>query len=106
MDERGTNPEIQDIDKQQLIDILTDELPVLRAKIGLSQDDLSQIIGISRQTYSSIETKKRRMSWNTYLSLIFVFENNAKTKKLLEAVGAFPDSLKNVINTDWRSVDK
>ena len=49
--------EIQDINKDELIDCLTEELPGLRAKIGLSQDDLSEIIGISRQTYSSIETK-------------------------------------------------
>lgn len=84
---------IQAIDKEKLIDILTEELPVLRAKIGLSQDDISSIIGISRQTYSSIETRKRRMSWNTYLSLVLVFENNEKTKSLLETIGAFPEEL-------------
>ena len=49
--------EMQEIDKEKLITILTEELPVLRAKIDLSQDELSDIIGISRQTYSSIETK-------------------------------------------------
>ena len=37
----GTHADIQEIDKKRLIDILTEELPVLRAKIGLSQDDLS-----------------------------------------------------------------
>lgn len=99
----GTRTEIQEIDKERLIDILTDELPVLRAKIGLSQDDLSSIIGISRQTYSSIETKKRRMSWNTFLSLILVFENNEKTNYLLQTIEAFPEELKNVLNIDRRS---
>lgn len=101
----GTHAEIQEINKERLIDILTEELPVLRAKIGLSQDDLSGIIGISRQTYSSIETKRRRMSWNTYLSLILVFENNEKTRSLLEAIGAFPDDLKKVLNIDRRSAE-
>lgn len=100
----GTYTEIQEIDKERLIDILTEELPVLRAKIGLSQDDLSNIIGISRQTYSSIETKKRRMSWNTFLSLILVFENNEKTSNLLKTIGAFPDELKDVLNINKRSV--
>ncbi|MCR5736582.1 MAG: helix-turn-helix domain-containing protein [Eubacterium sp.] len=51
---------MQDIDKEKLIELLTDELPVLRAKIGLSQEDVSMIIGISRQTYSAIETKKEK----------------------------------------------
>ena len=50
-----------ELDKDELIDKLTDELPALRAKLGLSQDELSNIIGISRQTYSGIENKKRRM---------------------------------------------
>lgn len=101
----GTHAEFQEIDKERLIDVLTEELPVLRAKIGLSQDDLSSIIGISRQTYSSIETKKRRMSWNTYLSLILVFENNEKTKNLLGAIGAFPKELIEVIQIDRRSAE-
>jgi DNA-binding XRE family transcriptional regulator len=99
----GTQADIQEIDKEGLIDILTEELPVLRAKIGLSQKDLSEIIGISRQTYSSIETKKRKMSWNTYLSIFLVFENNEKTRDLLEAIGAFPKELKNLLNIDRRS---
>lgn len=30
----------------------------------------SSIISVSRQTYSSIETGKRKMTWNTFLSLI------------------------------------
>jgi DNA-binding XRE family transcriptional regulator len=101
----GAHADIQEIDKERLIDILTEELPVLRAKIGLSQDDLSSIIGTSRQTYSSIETKKRKMSWNTFLSLILVFENNDKTKGLLDAIGAFPSELKQVLNTDRRSAE-
>lgn len=99
----GTQADIQEIDKEGLIDILTEELPVLRAKIGLSQKDLSEIIGISRQTYSSIETKKRKMSWNTYLSIFLAFENNEKTRDLLEAIGAFPKELKNLLNIDRRS---
>lgn len=101
----GAHADIQEIDKERLIDILTEELPVFRAKIGLSQDDLSSIIGISRQTYSSIETKKRKMSWNTFLSLILVFENNEKTRGLLEAIGAFPSKLKQVLNTNRRSIE-
>lgn len=42
--------ELPELDKDKLIEILTDELPVLRAKIGISQGDISNIIGISRQT--------------------------------------------------------
>ena len=101
--EYGKDIIVSEIEKDKLVEILTEELPVLRAKIGLSQEDLSNIIGISRQTYSTIETGKKKMTWNTFLSLLFVFSNNEKTAPLLKACGAFPDSLKNEINIDNRN---
>lgn len=93
-------PGVCDIDRDKLIDTLTDELPVLRAKIGASQDELSQIIGISRQTYSSIESRKRRMTWNIFLSLLFVYDNNEKTHDIIRYMGAFPDSLRSFLNKE------
>ena len=50
MDKENIYDDINEVDREKLIDLLTDELPVLRAKIGLSQDELSSIIGVSRQT--------------------------------------------------------
>ncbi|MCQ2735951.1 MAG: helix-turn-helix domain-containing protein [bacterium] len=94
---------MSDSDKDKLIGLLTEELPVLRAKIGLSQEDLSNIIGISRQTYSTIETGKRKMSWNTFLSIILVFAFNEKTSTILEASGALSPELKEVFNVDRRN---
>ncbi|MDL2232371.1 helix-turn-helix transcriptional regulator [Ruminococcaceae bacterium OttesenSCG-928-L11] len=94
--------ELPEIDKDKLIEILTDELPVLRAKIGVSQDDISKIIGISRQTYSAIETKKRRMAWNTFLSLILFYGYNEKTTNYVEAIGAFPPSLRKTLSINRR----
>ena len=85
-------------EKEGLISVLADELPTLRVKIGLSQDELCKIIGISRQTYSAIETKKRKMSWNTFLTLILFFDFNKKTKNYVENSEIFPISLKRVLN--------
>lgn len=102
MGEYSKNVTISDLDKDKLIGLLTEELPVLRAKIGLSQEDLSNIIGISRQTYSTIETGKRKMSWNTFLSIILVFAFNEKTSTILEASGALSPELKEVLNVDRR----
>ena len=91
-----------EIDKDKLIEILTEELPSLRAKIGISQEELCSIVGISRQTYSSIETKKRKMSWNTYLSLIMFFIHNEKTLPVIDTIGAFPESLRDSLNINNR----
>ena len=56
--------------RQRLILRLRDELPVLRAKVRISQETLAKKIGISRQTYSSIETGKREATWTTFLALV------------------------------------
>ena len=94
--------ELNDTDREQLIKLLTEELPVLRAKIGLSQSELSNIIGVSRQTYSAIETKKRKMTWGTFISLVLFFEHNEKIRPLLISVGAFPESLEQMLNANKR----
>lgn len=88
--------------KAALIDILTEELPSLRAKIAVTQEDLCEIVGISRQTYSAIETKKRKMSWNVFLSLIMFFTHNDKTAPIIESIGAFPDELRDTLNVNNR----
>ena len=59
--------------REKIKEILRDELPVLRAKLGISQGTLADRIGISRQTYSSIETGKREMTWTTALALVAFF---------------------------------
>lgn len=88
--------------KNEIINILTEELPSLRAKLAITQEELCGIVGISRQTYSSIETKKRKMSWNVFLSLIMFFTNNEKTVPVIELIGAFPDELKESLNISNR----
>lgn len=77
-------------ERQLLISRLVDELPVFRTKLGTSQDELANMIGISRQTYSSIETKRRKMSWGMFLSLILVFDSNESTHDFLRKAGLFP----------------
>ena len=96
--------EIANVDKARLIEILTEELPALRAKIGYTQDDLCDAVGISRQTYSSIETKKKKktMSWNIFLSLIMFYSTNKKTSPILESIGAFPKAIRESFNISKR----
>ncbi|MCR4610371.1 MAG: helix-turn-helix transcriptional regulator [Lachnospiraceae bacterium] len=89
-------------DKNELIDKLAYELPVLRARINMSQEEVSDLIGVSRQTYSSIETRKRRMMWGTYMSLLFVFYYNPETVEHIESLGLFPDELKNKMSVNHR----
>lgn len=91
-----------EIDREKLIDILTEELPSLRAKIGVSQEELSNIIGISRPTYSAVETRTRKMSWNVFLSLLMFFTQNEKTAPIIDSIGVFPRELKETLNINNR----
>lgn len=91
-----------EINREKLVDILTEELPSLRAKIGVSQEELSDIVGISRPTYSAVETRTRKMSWNVFLSLLMVFTQNEKTAPIIETIGAFPEELKETLNINNR----
>ena len=45
--------------KNALIEKLTPELPLLRTKAEISQEEIANIIGTSRQTYGAIERKAR-----------------------------------------------
>lgn len=80
-------------EKRQFIEELTPELSLLRTKAGISQEELANLIGISRQTYGAIERKSRKMSWSTYLSLILFYDYNKKTHKLIRKLSAFPHTL-------------
>jgi DNA-binding XRE family transcriptional regulator len=88
---------IMQIDKETLMEKLAVELPALRAKMGSSQAELAELIGVSRQTYSMIETQKKEMGWSVYMSLILVFSSNPKTASLLDFCGAFPKELRAVL---------
>lgn len=75
--------------KEELIRILTGMLSILRASVGISQGELSEYIGISRQTYCALEIGKRQMSWNTFLSLFLFYISNTETNELLKTKKGF-----------------
>jgi len=83
--------------REILIDKMTENLPVLRKKLKLSQENLAKFIGSSRYTVMLIETKKRRMTWNTFLSLVLLFDKNEETAVLLKALEIYTEDLDKMI---------
>lgn len=67
--------------KEELMSMLRNELPVLRARLGISQAKLAEMIGISRQTYNVIENGKREMTWPIFLSLVAFFRITSRQLK-------------------------
>lgn len=79
--------------RSHLMETLTYELPVLRARLGISQQELARRVGISRQTYNNIETGKKKINWLTFNALIAVFESNDETNAMLEKIDGFKNEL-------------
>lgn len=79
--------QLNELEQIRRIGILTEELPVFRARLRVSQADISKGIGISRQTYSLIETGKQKMTWVTYMAMIAYFSGYSKTRKSLIDLG-------------------
>ena len=88
---------MDDASREVLIKNMTDNLPTLRTKLGITQEELSTLIGISRATLTKIENHKRKMTWNMFLSLILIFIKNPETDKLLNVMDIYTDELNEFI---------
>lgn len=85
--------------RNTIVELLRKELPVLRAKARISQKDIAEKIGISRQTYSSIETGKREMSWTIFLALIAYFQNYESTKKMIGEINGLSEGIEMIMES-------
>ena len=95
---------LEQINKEELIEKFIYELPILRARINMTQDEVGELAGLSRQTYSALETRKRRMTWSNFMALLFVFYYNPATRDEIETAGVFPDELKTAMQTNNRLI--
>lgn len=84
----------EEIIRDELIMTLTAELPVLRARLGVSQEVLAAAIGVSRQTYSAIETKTKKMSWTVFMALIAVLDLKEATSVMLDQIPDFIQTIR------------
>lgn len=89
--------ENNEINREKLIRNMTENLPMLRTRLGLTQEELADKIGVSRSTILSIENKKREMTWNTFLSLILLFIKNEATNKLLNILEIYTEEFHDFI---------
>lgn len=79
--------------KDLSMEILQDNLSALRARADITQEELANILGISRQTYYAIESKKKQMSWNIFMSMIFFFHELKSTSEMLQELKIYPIDL-------------
>ncbi len=87
------NPLPFELDRRAYAQRMAQNLPTLRARLGLTQTELAQMIGITRQTLSAAESGARELTWGTFLSLLYVFTQNEDTIPLLEALEIYTPQL-------------
>ena len=83
----------KEMDRAKLVCNMTANLPTLRTALGITQEELADKIGVSRGTVIAIETGKRDMTWNTFLSLVLLFTKNQATDRLLQVLEIYTDDL-------------
>ena len=84
--------------KEQLSKALAASLPMLRAKIGISQAELADMVEVTRQTVSAFESDQCEMPWNMFLAFMMIFTSNPVTKRLLEAMEICNDDFNQFID--------
>ena len=55
---------------------------------------MSELLGVSASTYKSLEAGKKKVSWDQFLTLLFVFRFNDRTSAVVDTLGLYPESLK------------
>lgn len=63
--------------QELLIEHMVNRLPALRKKYKISQTELGEKIGLSRQTISAIERKTTPLTWTTMLAILMFFTANS-----------------------------
>ena len=86
--------------KEEYIDMMVKNLPVLRASIRITQKELAQKIGITRQSMMNIENRRRPLQWSTYLALVLVFQQAEESRKLLESLRLFDGKIINSVSQE------
>lgn len=84
--------------KRILCKKMAKNLPTLRIKAGLSQDELSERLGFSRQTISAIETGKRNMQWSTFTAIALFFAKDEEIKQMMFLVGILDSTVMEILD--------
>ena len=91
-------------EKNTLMKSMATNLPILRSKLNLSQKELANLLGVTRQTISSLENGQRKMTWSVFLALILIFFRNEPTKHLLVALNIYTPKLNDFLNISKNTV--
>ena len=62
--------------KEELINVLSNDCRLVRAEFGFSQDQMAQILGMSKKTLVETEKGRRKLSWPECIALAVIFSRS------------------------------
>jgi len=89
---------INDKRKQELCKLLASNLPTLRTKMGISQNELATRIGYSRQTISAIERMEHDMQWRVFSAIVPFFATNEEIYRLMLVMSILDEDVMTTLN--------
>ena len=82
------------LNREWLMDEMSRDMASLRLLLGITADDMGNLLGVSGNTYKNLESGKKEISWDQYMALLFVFRYNDRTSPVTDTLGLFPEPLK------------
>ncbi|MBJ8099759.1 helix-turn-helix transcriptional regulator [Bacillus cereus group sp. N11] len=64
------------MNKQEFIQLVNEKLKLIRIENDLSQDKMSEIIGLSKKTLIEIEKGRRSLTWTGAVCVVTLFEDS------------------------------
>ena len=82
-------------EKKEMLQRFAEGLPLIRKRLGMSQSELGDKVGVSRQSISSIERGNVQLTWDMLLAILMVVmvNDNQLYNELVE-----DNHLENAIN--------
>ena len=85
-------------EQQRMISVLSQALPHLRKEMGVSQTELANKVGVSRQMISLIERQLQPMTWTLFLAVVFFFKcNNDFDKGKKKIAKKYPNVVEQIL---------
>ena len=77
----------------QYTDKMTTYLPAIRHTLNLTQKQLAEKVGLTRQTIISFENRQRSLPWHTYLALVLYFQQYEISRDFMDRLQLFNPEL-------------
>ncbi len=91
---------LNDLDKDMLMTILANKLPVIAGEMGTTPSGIAVRTGLDVERVRNIVSGKRKMKWSEYMSILFLLWYDEVGHEQVENYGLFPEALKKAMSVN------